>query len=63
MENNEWNDIKNYCDLPSYDGTYEFKDKEGNIEEIFIDINDDNKYNNLDEKSIAEHFIAWRKKE
>ena len=56
----KWNNIEDYRDLPCYDGVYEFKDKEGNIEEIFVDINDNNSYSNLDKVTLVKEFIAWR---
>ena len=43
MKENEWHKIKDKNDLPQEDGVYEFRDKDGEIEEVYIlwDDNDD----------------------
>ena len=43
MKENEWHNIEDKHDLPWEEGVYEFRDKDGEIEEVYIlwDDNDD----------------------
>ena len=55
MKENEWHKIEDKNDLPWEDGVYEFRDKDGEIEEVCI-LWDDN-----DDCNIGwEYYDAWR---
>ena len=55
MQENEWHKIERKGDLPWEEGRYKFRDKEGEIEEIYI-LWDDN-----DDCNICwEYFDAWK---
>ena len=55
MKENEWHNIEDKHDLPWEEGVYEFRDKDGEIEEVYI-LWDDN-----DDCNIGwEYYDSWR---